>query len=313
MVIIATQTMQAIADALYKDQGAKFRSFLKELYAKADDIYSQDQFPFRTHLGASVIGDECARKTWYNWHWAKELKFDGRMLRLFNRGHAEEPRFIALLMMINCEIWQYDTNGKQYKINGHGGHYGGSLDGVALGIPEFPELPGLVEFKTHSDKSFNELRAVGVQRAKIQHFHQMQQYMGFHKLTFALYMAANKNNDEIYAEIIMFDKLYYDKYFALAKVIIVSKVPLEKLSKNPKFYVCGYCDFKAVCHGKDLPARNCRTCVHAEASLKGINGDWLCTNALHKVNNIAPIPLTKQEQLDGCLNYELNPHIKEAL
>lgn len=310
MVIIATQTMQAIADALYKDQGAKFRSFLKELYAKADDIYSQDQFPFRTHLGASLIGDECARKIWYNWHWAKEIKFDARILRLFNRGHAEEPRFIAMLMAIGCEIWQYDTNGKQYKISGHGGHYGGSLDGVALGIPEFPELPGLVEFKTHGDKSFNELRVVGVQRAKIQHFHQMQQYMGFHRLTFALYMAVNKNNDEIYAEIVMFDKIYYDKYFELARTIIISKVPLEKLSKNPKFYVCGYCDFKAVCHGKDLPARNCRTCAHSEPSLDGVNGDWYCTNPL---NNVTPLPLSKQEQLNGCSNYELNPHIKEPL
>ena len=305
--------MRAIQDKLFADQGAAFRSNLQKLIPLAEDAYSTDTFPFRKHLGASLIGDECARKTWYSWHWAKEIKFDARILRLFNRGHLEEPRMMALLIMIGCEIWQFDTNGKQYRISGHGGHYGGGLDGVALGIPEFPELPGLTEFKTHSEKSFNEVRALGVLQAKNTHYQQMQQYMGFHKLTFALYMAVNKNTDEIYAEIVMFDKIYYDKYLALAGQIVGSKVPLDKISKNSKYYVCNYCDYKQICHGKDLPARNCRTCMYSEASQATANGDWLCTNPARV--NIAEIkkPLTKLEQYAGCEHYELNPFIKEAL
>lgn len=313
MVIIAHQTMQAINDKMFADQGAVFRSHLKKLIALADDAYSTDTFPFRSHLGASGIGEDCARKVWYAWHWSKEVKHDARIIRLFNRGHLEEPRMMALLMMIGCEVWQLDTNGKQYKITGHSGHYGGSLDGVALGIPEFPDLPGLVEFKTHSDKSFNEVKGKSVLLSKPTHFQQMQQYMGYHKLSFGLYMAVNKNTDEIYAEIIMFNKLYYDKYFERAGKIIESKVPPDKISKNSKFYTCTYCDFKSICHGKDLPARNCRTCLHSEAYAGNNNGEWHCVNPLNITVKRNPIVLTKEEQFAGCDNYEVNPYIKEAL
>ena len=314
MVILATQTMQAIQDKMFADQGVAFRTFLKKLIGLADDAYSTDNFPFRKHLGASLIGSDCARKSWYSWHWSKEIKFDARILRLFNRGHLEEPRMMALLMMIGCEIWQFDTNGNQYRIDGHSGHYGGSLDGVALGIPEFPTVPGLTEFKTHSDKSFNDVKSKGVLIAKPEHFHQMQQYMGHHKLTFSLYMAVNKNTDELYAEIIMFDKLHYDKYFALAGRIIESKIPLDKISKNSKFYTCTYCDYKQICHGKDLPARNCRTCLHSEAHLGNSNGEWHCTNELNRFTGVTfPIVLTKTQQLEGCISYEVNPHMKEEL
>lgn len=313
MVIIAHQTMQAINDKMFADQGAVFRSHLKKLIALADDAYSTDTFPFRSHLGASGIGEDCARKLWYAWHWSKEGKHDARIIRLFNRGHLEEPRMMALLMMIGCEVWQLDTNGKQYKITGHSGHYGGSLDGVALGIPEFPDLPGLVEFKTHSDKSFNEVKGKSVLLSKPTHFQQMQQYMGYHKLSFGLYMAVNKNTDEIYAEIIIFNKLYYDKYFERAGKIIESKVPPDKISKNSKFYTCTYCDFKSICHGKDLPARNCRTCLHSEAYAGNNNGEWHCVNPLNITVKRNPIVLTKEEQFAGCDNYEVNPYIKEAL
>lgn len=313
MVIIAHQTMQAINDKMFADQGASFRANLRKLMPLAEDAYSTDTFPFRKHLGASLIGKDCGREIWYSWHWAKEVKFDARILRLFNRGHLEEPRCMALLMMINCEIWQFDTNGKQYRISDFFGHYGGGLDGVALGIPEFPDLPGLTEFKTHSDKSFNEVKAKGVLLAKPEHFQQMQQYIGYHKLTFGLYMAVNKNTDELYCEIVMFDKLYYEKYLQRAGTIVESKIPLEKITKNPKFYTCSYCDYKQICHGKDLPARNCRTCLHSEAYTGNNNGEWHCVNPLNITVKRNPIILTKEEQLKGCDNYEVNPYIKEEL
>ena len=307
-MILATKTMQAIEDALVKDQGNKFRKYLKELYPQAEDIYSQTEQPFRKHLGASLIGRECSRELWYSWHWCKAPKFGGRILRLFNRGHAEEPRFVALLQMIGCTVYQFDKNGKQFRIDGHGGHYGGGLDGVAVGIPEYPTEPGLTEFKTHSEKSFNSVAKEGVQAAKVEHFHQMQQYMGYHKLRFALYMAVNKNTDEIHAEIILFDPIYFHQYFERAGTIIKSKIPLPKISNNAKFFKCTFCDFKPICHGKDVPARNCRTCVYSEAFLENDNGEWICTNPLSKLNL-----LSFEQQLKGCDNYIVNPHIKEPL
>ena len=307
-MIIAAQTNAKIEEYLRKDQGASFRGHLEKLVPLAADAYSTNEEPFRKHLGASLIGKDCIRDIWYSWHWAREIRFEGRMIRLFNRGHLEEARFMALLLMIGCTIYQFDKEGKQFRISGFGGHYGGGLDGVVVGLPEYPNEPGLTEFKTHGEKSFNDVVKQGVKEAKPQHFHQMQQYMGFHKLRFGLYMAVNKNTDEIHSEIVLFDAIYYQQYFERAGKIVEAKVPPPKISNNPKFFKCTFCDFKPVCQGKDAPAKNCRTCHHSVASLEGTKGDWLCTNPLLGIHL-----LTFEKQLKGCDNYEVNPHFKDPL
>lgn len=62
----------------------------------------------RRHLGASVIGKECLREIWYGWRWAAFTRFEGRMLRLFERGHDEEPRLAELLRIAGAEVQEYD-------------------------------------------------------------------------------------------------------------------------------------------------------------------------------------------------------------
>ena len=39
------------------------------------------------------------------------------MLRLFNRGHIEEARFIAMLLTIGMPVYQQDAEGKQFRIH----------------------------------------------------------------------------------------------------------------------------------------------------------------------------------------------------
>src|SRR5574340_720247 len=146
---IADKTLQAINDALHADQGASYRVWFAKVLPHMKDAYSGDTFPFRPHLGASLIGNTCARQIWYGFRWVKAPRFDGRMIRLFNRGHLEEARFIALLLMIRCEVYQQDANGKQFRISHADGHVGGSGDGVVVGLPELGKIPALCEFKTH--------------------------------------------------------------------------------------------------------------------------------------------------------------------
>jgi CRISPR/Cas system-associated exonuclease Cas4 (RecB family) len=62
----------------------------------------------RTHLGASLIGDECKRKLWYIFRWCLQEPTDGRKQRLFNRGHREEARFIEWLEGIGVKVWYED-------------------------------------------------------------------------------------------------------------------------------------------------------------------------------------------------------------
>lgn len=70
------------------------------------DEYCRQAFDdgHRTHLGASLIGRDCGRELWYVFRWVKQIKHDGRMLRLFRRGHFEEPRFASYLRGIGSDV-----------------------------------------------------------------------------------------------------------------------------------------------------------------------------------------------------------------
>ena len=62
---------------------------------------------FRDHLGGSMIGRPCDRELWYGFRHAARPNFDGRMLRLFNRGHLEEPRFVKSLESIGATVYEF--------------------------------------------------------------------------------------------------------------------------------------------------------------------------------------------------------------
>lgn len=293
--MIANQTLAAIDAAMRADQGAKFRTLLRDLMPLAEDAYRGEESPFRSHLGASQIGRQCARSVWYSFRWATNKQFSGQMLRLFNRGHLEEPRMVALLQMINVTVYQFDARGKQFRIDkGHKGHGGGGMDGVLYGVPEMPTTYMLGEFKTHGDASYKKLLEEGLHKAKWEHFIQCQMYMGDQKLTHALYMAVNKNNDELHAEIIQFDPMQHQRYRQRTIQIIDATDAPPKIGKDEAAYACKFCDHAEVCHLGKSPVRTCRTCKHVRVDP---DSKWTCT--LHHEFR------TSEEQLAACPQYEI--------
>jgi hypothetical protein len=218
------------------------------------------------------------------------------MLRLFNRGHLEEPRFIAALQTIGVKIYQVDENGKQFRISDCDGHFGGSGDGVAVGLPDLPNnLPALLEFKTHNKKSFEALIKVGVKKQKPEHYIQMQIYLKKMGLSVALYGAVNKNDDDFYLELVGIDNETAEKNIERAKTIIVANAAPKKINTSPGWLACAWCDHKPVCHFKAAPALNCRSCRFSEPVL---NGQWNCKKDQRILN--------KDEQLKGCDSYAAN-------
>lgn len=297
-IIKAEKTLKAIDQAITADQGATYRQHLGRVLPHIGDAYrGADDDGFRSHLGASVLGKECGRAIWYSFHWFTRSKFDGRMLRLFNRGHLEEGRLIAALLTIGVQIYQQDEHGKQFRISGVGGHFGGSGDGVAIGIPDLPAgTPALLEFKTHNAASFKKLAEQGVRGAKFEHWVQMQTYMSKMGIPVALYMAVNKNDDEIHAELVQLDSASAEQFADRARTIILMKQPPAKINESPGWFACNWCDHKGVCHQKKQPERNCRTCTHSEARE---DGTWRCMNA-----GAEELVLTKEMQASACAAYE---------
>lgn len=215
----------------------------------------------RRHLGASVLGRSCSRALWYLFRWAKDEKFDGRMLRLFDRGQREEERFFGYLRDIGCEVWTHQPNGEQFHISDHMGHLGGSLDGVVRGIPEMPHEPVLGECKTHNEKSFKKLTEAQVIEAKHEHFVQMQIYMQKMGFKHALYMATNKNDDDYHFEIIGLQPQVAERYLERGKLIIFAEMAPPRINNSPGWFQCTYCLYKDICHNRDVAEINCRTCA----------------------------------------------------
>lgn len=231
----------------------------------------------RTHLGASIIGHDCRAYGWNTFRWLKQEAFDGRMLRLFNRGHEEERRFVRWLVGAGFEVREADESGKQFRIVGCKGHFGGSLDAM-MKPPARYNIPAdyliwLGEFKTHSEKSFVKLQKSGVQSSKPQHYRQMCSYGRAYNFRFGLYCAVNKNNDELYFEIVELDYKQADDLFRKAEGIVFSQTQPPKIAQTPAYFDCKYCDFQGICHKQEPPTKNCRSCVHA---IPVDNAEWQC-------------------------------------
>jgi len=268
-------------------------SAIYEAYHKAGSVEAS-----RAYLGASIIGKECSRALWYDFRWASKADFDGRMYRLFQTGHLEEPRMVADLRAIGAEVFDVNpANGKQFGFVDHAGHMRGHMDGCARNIPGGGGKWHVLEFKTHSAKSFADLTKNGVKKSKPQHYDQMQWYMGQSGMDRALYLAKNKDTEELYSERVPFDKVRFEQIQVRAPSVIFAETPPSKLSEDPSYYVCKMCDHRPVCHLGRVPAVSCRTCVHSTPEQQG-DGRWSCAKTGTPDPNINSIPINVQRA--GC-------------
>lgn len=310
----------------------------------------------RRHLGGSMIGRKCNRQLWYGFRWASMPKLSGRMLRLFNRGHLEEDRFIGYLRSVGVEYYPFqpadyvlayhaesscyikysleewnnrpaegspldfldDVTGhvahthaarlqgidipdeKQIRILDVDGHFGGSLDGIGRYFPGVTQelgLPhdewGLGEFKTHGKKSFEKLIAEGLERAKPEHYTQMQVYMFKKGLKFGLYLAVCKDTDRLHAVFVLADSMKGQATISKARDIIYARTPPPKISNSPAWFECKFCDDAKVCHEGAPMQKNCRTCVFSNPAP---DGRWYCGQYGML------IPADKEK--DGCGKWE---------
>lgn len=249
------------------------REIVEDIDSAAQEMYDE---PFRTHLGASIIGDACYRKLWFNFRWAMRINFDGRMMRLFNRGHKEEQRFIEWLTYKGYKVNAIDPEtGKQWRVNGLGGHFGGSQDGEVYLPEKFGySKPLLCEFKTNATgMAFNKVKDTGVIVGKPVHTDQMDTYGYYKKYTHALYLMVNKNDDDIACEIVKLDWTRGKKLEDKARVIILSQVSPPRVAENPAAQACKFCDYAEVCYFKQPLEKNCRSCSNASPK---DNKEWHC-------------------------------------
>lgn len=193
----------------------------------------------RDYLGGSVIGKECNRQLWYEYH-QPIRNDDPRIERIFQFGHLVESYVIALLKHAGYEIY-HDTGDGQFGFRDE--KIAGSIDGVIIYNGE----PHLLEIKSANDKRFDEMVKVGVQQSDPVYYTQMQVYMRYMELKKAMFVAINKNDCSIHVEIVDYDSMHADYMVNRGKEIVEMKSEPERKYKSKAFWKCKFCSYREKC------------------------------------------------------------------
>ncbi len=115
--------------------------------------------PKRSYLGASRLGVSCERALQFeftNTPKDEDGDFPGRILRVFDVGHALEDLVINWLRAAGFDLYTRKQDGHQFGFSVAGGKIKGHVDGILAGAPTELDLtfPMLWECKTMNDKNW---------------------------------------------------------------------------------------------------------------------------------------------------------------
>ena len=278
------------------------------LFNEMDERIAEDNDRFRGHLGMSGIGDGDERKTWLNHRWCLPSPFKGRMLRLFDLGNHIEDQLVHFISKTKVfDISAVDANGDQYRASYLGGHFAGSCDGfVKRVIDSDPDEVVLFEAKSCNDKRFRELVKLGDYQGWSQAYQwQLHCYMGCFNLKKAMAVVMNKNNSEIYSEIIDFNPSIWEQAQEKAKRIISSDKPPSGLSSTDWRLKNETPQYRESYLGNRLPPSvNCRNCHSCKPDMESDNAAWHCS----RFNK----DLALDEQKQGCRDHLWNHNLVKA-
>lgn len=185
----------------------------------------------RPHMGVSQLGKPDEAELWLSFRWAFQPFIEGRVLRLFRRGHREEDMVVADLIAAGMNV--RDT-GKNQRTLDFGSHVKGSCDGVIMsGVPEATNTPHLLEIKTIGKSRFAQLQKDGLQKSNFTYWVQVHCYMHGTGLDRCLFVAVCKDDDRIYTERVKYDKDTAEKHIERGQRIATSDRMPEPLTADP--------------------------------------------------------------------------------
>lgn len=245
----------------------------------------------RDYLGASIIGEPCSRKLWLQFHkYVEPEQFDSRMLRLFYRGQREEGFMEMYLRETGFTIVEDCFSQARWK----DGFFSGAGDGVV----EKDGMRYVCEYKTASDAAFKQLKRGQLETIKPLHFAQMQINGSKLGCEYAIYLCVNKNNDELFCDIIKIDPVKVAEIKEKAEYITMADKPPDRIATKPTAFACKFCPAKDVCWGFEPPRVNCRNCTSSTKHQK--HGSFGCEMHPGNSNN-------QLDERGWCEHHSFNP------
>lgn len=217
-------------------------------------LAERDNAPPRDYLGASRIGEPCARRLC---HELMDVPADegaalpGRMLRIFEAGHRFEEMTIRWLRLAGFDLRTHNRKGEQFGFSVAGGRFRGHIDGVIGAGPDIGmPWPALWEHKAVNAKSWTDIVKQGVRAAKPLYFAQVQVYMAYMEVGVTLFTALNKDNQALWHEAIWFDggeaQALSDKAVDILRAVDAGELP-PRIAAASDFYLCRSCPYARRC------------------------------------------------------------------
>jgi len=213
----------------------------------------EGQLP-RDYLGASRIGEPCARRLVYEFTRTPSdpgKAIEGRILRIFAAGHVFEDLAIRWLRKAGYDLRTEARDGGQFGFEAAGGRIRGHVDGVIVDGPACGlAWPVLWEHKALKSASWSDTAKKGVQLSKPIYYGQMQIYMAYMGLGAALFTALNKDTCELHHEHVRFDpaaaQALSDKAVGVLRAADAGEL-LPRIAASSDFYLCRLCPYAARC------------------------------------------------------------------
>ena len=208
----------------------------------------------RAYLGASRIGENCLRKLQYEYfNTPKDFPFEGKTLRIFQRGHEGEAWMAQWLRAAGFDLRTERDGGGQFGFAVLDGRVRGHADGVFVGGPgDFGPWPRLWENKVLGAKGFGKLEKERLKKAYPVYYAQIQLYMAYFQLTEnpALFTAVNANDMDIYSEDVDFDagnaQEMSDRAVLVVRACEAGEM-LPRVAQREDWFECVWCSFKKRC------------------------------------------------------------------
>ena len=216
--------------------------------------------PPRAYLGASSLGEDCARRLQFQYFNAPKDRgrhFPGRVLRVFARGHRVEVWMVEWLRLAGFELRDRNDQGEQFGFVAAGGRVRGHADGVIVAGPENFRYPMLWECKCVGAKTFRELKKKRLAASRPVYAAQValyQAYLGLHAHP-ALFTAICADDMSIYTERVMFDRglaqRASDRAVEILRACDAGEL-LPRISTTPTHRTCRGCPWQDRCWALSL-------------------------------------------------------------
>ena len=235
---------------------------------------SSDDFPFRHHLGASLLGSDCELQLFFSFRWVLDVQYESRIERIFAKGRREEIVMLDHLEIAGLTLTR-ETEGHQIRIP-MPPHLGGSTDAILHVPSNYAHIYGTfmpIEVKTHKQESYNRVKKKPLYEAMPQHWCQANIYASTLGASHFMYYAKNKNNEEYHIKIYKADPVVANINIERGNRIVYA-TQRDGVGKTSAKHKCNMCDYKEICKSRlPAPSRNCRSCKHAFPMTDGV---WLC-------------------------------------